>query len=126
MLNKLISCSGFRQVTRRCFTTNSLVLDKKQFVVVVKDYEDSECLQRRLEIREKHLSKAHDAKDNGTLLAGGAILDDHASGKMKGSVLLVSAGSPEEIETMIKNDPYYKAKVWESWKIHPVKFAIGL
>ncbi|KAI8369679.1 hypothetical protein BD560DRAFT_370581 [Blakeslea trispora] len=126
MFNKLAASSAFKQATRRCFSTNVSLLDKKQFVVVLKDYSDSECLQRRLEVREKHLSIAHNARDNGTLLVGGAILDNHASGKMKGSVLVLSAESPEEVETIITSDPYYKAKVWESWDIHPAKFAIGL
>lgn len=39
---------------------------------------------------------------------------------MEGSVLVITAESSQEIETMILNDPYYKAKVWEKWEILPV------
>lgn len=39
---------------------------------------------------------------------------------MKGSVLVISADSKEDIEKMILNDPYYDAKVWEKWEILPV------
>lgn len=39
---------------------------------------------------------------------------------MKGSVLVVSAESKEEIESKILNDPYYEGKVWEKWEILPI------
>jgi hypothetical protein len=50
---------------------------QKQFVVVLKDFKDPECLQRRLDAREKHLKDALEANSNGILNLGGAILDNH-------------------------------------------------
>ncbi|RCH81032.1 hypothetical protein CU098_001511, partial [Rhizopus stolonifer] len=117
MSNKLF----LNKVTRRLFSSSFVLPDKKQFVVFLKDYKDPECLQRRLGVREKHLSGAITANKNGSLQAGGAILDSHQSGKMKGSVMIMSAESTEEVEQMILQDPYTKAKVWESWEIYPFK-----
>lgn len=39
---------------------------------------------------------------------------------MEGSVLVITAESKQEIESMILGDPYYKGKVWEKWEILPV------
>lgn len=40
---------------------------------------------------------------------------------MKGSMVIYSGESVEEIEKAIRNDPYAKNKVWESWEIYPFK-----
>ncbi|OAD03326.1 hypothetical protein MUCCIDRAFT_134023, partial [Mucor lusitanicus CBS 277.49] len=93
---------------------------KHHFMVVLHDFTDSEALNRRLSVRDQHLQGALKAESDGNLLVGGAILDNHevnmtdgSSSKMKGSVLLLAAKSVEEIDEMIIQDPYYKAKVWE-------------
>ncbi|KAL9559811.1 hypothetical protein PS6_000570 [Mucor atramentarius] len=99
--------------------------DKHHFMVVLHDYTDSGALDRRLSVRDKHLQGALKAESEGNLLVGGAILDNHESSKMKGSVLLLAAKSIEEIDDMIIQDPYYKAKVWEKWEVYPIKCAIG-
>ncbi|CEP08472.1 hypothetical protein [Parasitella parasitica] len=92
-----------------------------QFLVMLHDYKDPEALNRRLATREEHLDGARRSESEGKLLVGGAILDDHESSKMKGSFLLISAKSVEEVNDMIINDPYYKAKAWEKWDVYPVK-----
>ncbi|KAI7897010.1 uncharacterized protein EV154DRAFT_557801 [Mucor mucedo] len=97
----------------------------KQFVAIIQDYTDPGALQRRLDIRNTHLKFALEAQDNGILNLGGAILDDHDSRKMKGSVLVYSAESKEDVEKIILSDPYYKAKVWEKWEILPFNLAVG-
>lgn len=43
------------------------------------------------------------------------------TGKMKGSAMICTGETIEEVEEMIKNDPYVKNKVWESWTIYPYK-----
>ncbi|KAG1460610.1 hypothetical protein G6F46_004742 [Rhizopus delemar] len=97
----------------------------KEFLVVLKDYSDPECLQRRLSIRNKHLAEAEVLKAQGVIKLGGPLLDSHEacfiSGKMKGSMAIYSGESVEEIEKVIRNDPYVKNKVWESWEIYPFK-----
>ena len=36
------------------------------------------------------------------------------TGKMKGSAMICTGETIEEVEEMIRNDPYVKNKVWES------------
>ncbi|KAF1799123.1 hypothetical protein FB192DRAFT_1394992 [Mucor lusitanicus] len=109
----------------RCFSSSALIKNKHHFMVVLHDFTDSEALNRRLSVRDQHLQGALKAESDGNLLVGGAILDNHESSKMKGSVLLLAAKSVEEIDEMIIQDPYYKAKVWEKWEVYPIKCAIG-
>lgn len=60
----------------------------KEFLVVLKDYSDPECLQRRLSIRNKHLAEAEVLKAQGVIKLGGPLLDSHEAcfivGKLKG------------------------------------------
>lgn len=37
---------------------------------------------------------------------------------------IYSGESVEEIEKVIRNDPYVKNKVWESWEIYPFKWYV--
>ncbi|PHZ08975.1 uncharacterized protein RHIMIDRAFT_267305 [Rhizopus microsporus ATCC 52813] len=61
----------------RAFSTKCPLLAPKKFVVIAKDFSDPECLQRRLEVRSKHLDGATELKKRGTIITGGAILDSH-------------------------------------------------
>ncbi|CAO3678799.1 unnamed protein product [Rhizopus microsporus] len=105
----------------RAFSTKCPLLAPKKFVVIAKDFSDPECLQRRLEVRNKHLDGATELKKRGTIITGGAILDSHETGKMKGSAMICTGETIEEVEEMIRNDPYVKNKVWESWTIYPYR-----
>ncbi|KAI8970662.1 hypothetical protein BDB01DRAFT_814646 [Pilobolus umbonatus] len=120
-----------RNIIRKCVQTQKASIytkqtchANKQFIVVIKDYEDSECLQRRMNTREEHLKSAVVCKEDGKLIAGGAILDSHEAGKMKGSIMISMAESIEELDQRLREDPYFKANVWEKWDIYPFKAAI--
>ncbi|CEG71781.1 hypothetical protein RMATCC62417_07453 [Rhizopus microsporus] len=109
----------------RAFSTKCPLLAPKKFVVIAKDFSDPECLQRRLAVRSKHLDGATELKKRGAIITGGAILDSHETGKMKGSAMICTGETIEEVEEMIRNDPYVKNKVWESWTIYPYKDAFN-
>ncbi|CAO3606968.1 unnamed protein product [Mucor hiemalis] len=64
-------------VVSRRFSTANPTLASKQFVVVLKDFKDPEALQRRLNVREKHLEGTLLAKERGIVNLGGAIFDNH-------------------------------------------------
>jgi hypothetical protein len=70
------------------------MLGKHTFLVVLHDYQDSECLQRRKNVREQHLVDAKETAVSGTILAGGAVLDNHEVKKKvslnKGSYCLIN------------------------------------
>ncbi|KAI9352391.1 hypothetical protein BD770DRAFT_393355 [Pilaira anomala] len=109
----------------RAFSIFSRMQAPKQFVVILKDFTDPECLQRRLANREAHLNGAFVNQDKGAIQLGAAILDKPEDGKMIGSCLIVTAESTEELDAMLKEDPYYKGKVWEKWDAYPIKTALG-
>ena len=92
------------------------------FVVIAKDGNDPQALQRRLAVREQHLQGIQPAAQSGMLQVGGAILD--ADGKMVGSMLLVDAESESEVRTFLDNDIYSQAQVWQSFEIYPFRRAV--
>ncbi len=61
-------------------------------------------------------------KDKGTLLTGGAILDDN--GTMVGSVAVVDFPSREELDAWLAVDPYVTGGVWRRIDVHPFKVAV--
>ncbi|CAO3666669.1 unnamed protein product [Rhizopus stolonifer] len=105
----------------RRFSTRSSLLAPKKFLVVLRDYTDPECLQRRLGIRGRHMEEVKIKKEQGIVETGGALLDSHESGIMKGSMLVLNAESVEEAEKIVKEDLYVTHNVWESWDIYPFK-----
>ena len=72
-------------------------------------------------VREAHLEAARKSKGDGRLITAGAILDE--AGKMIGSMLLFDLNSQEEVEEVLKADPYTKKGVWVRWSITPVRLA---
>lgn len=55
-------------------------LVSKQFVVIARDFDDANALERRLAVREKHLNRIKPKVDEGRVLCGGGILDSHEVG----------------------------------------------
>ncbi|CDS13840.1 hypothetical protein LRAMOSA06014 [Lichtheimia ramosa] len=111
------------QQQRRTLFSSSRV--SKQFVVIARDFDDAEALERRLAVREKHLNRILPKVDEGRVLLGGGILDSHESGKMLGSCLIVDAESKEQVQQLLEEDPYVKGKVWKDWDIYPFNCAVG-
>jgi uncharacterized protein len=46
-------------------------------------------------------------------------------GQNIGSLLLFKVASYDEAEALLHADPYFKARVWERWEIHPFLPAAG-
>ncbi|KAI9470468.1 hypothetical protein BDB00DRAFT_862584 [Zychaea mexicana] len=115
--------SLIRPLQKRAFSTSTPA--SKQFLVLIRDFKDSEALNRRLLIRDLHLKGANKEAAAGQLLCGGAVLDTHESGKMVGSCMIWEAESEEEVRKKLQADPYFEGKVWEDWDIFPFKVAVG-
>ena len=91
-------------------------------MLLATDYLDAETYSRRLSVREEHLARAKVAKEQGFLIAGGAILADQGSNdKMVGSLMIFEAENEEQIRKEIEQDPYVVNKVWENYEIWPFK-----
>jgi len=60
--------------------------EMQQYIIIGRDHEGPKGLEKRLAVREAHFVHARQAKKEGKLVVGGAILD--AQGKMAGSCII--------------------------------------
>lgn len=71
--------------------------------------------ERRARARDAHLEAAERLKEEGTLVHGGALLDD--DGHMVGSMLIIKAESRAALEALLAEDSYVKADVWKDIQV---------
>ncbi len=93
----------------------------QQYVVHAWDGHDSEALERRLQVRPRHLAEVSDLKGRGQYVVGGAMLDDE--GRMVGSTMIVQFESPDDLQAWLDREPYIQEEVWAKWEIHPFRVA---
>lgn len=93
-----------------------------QFVVIAHDGEDLQAPERRTKARPAHIEGAVRMKENGSMLTGGAILDD--DGAMIGSVMFVDFPSRAELDAWLASDPYVTGDVWRRIEIRPFRVAV--
>eukprot|EP01116_Phalansterium_solitarium_P011423 TRINITY_DN27098_c0_g1_i1.p1 TRINITY_DN27098_c0_g1~~TRINITY_DN27098_c0_g1_i1.p1 ORF type:complete len:136 (-),score=28.13 TRINITY_DN27098_c0_g1_i1:132-539(-) len=93
----------------------------EQWLLTAKDYTDADTLKRRMAVRETHLARARTAKANGSLVLGGAVLDEQG-GKMVGSMMVFKMNRAD-LDKFLKDEVYITGKVWESYEIKPFRAA---
>ena len=93
-----------------------------QFMIVAYDGTDQGALNRRLAVRDSHIAGAIELKNEGNLIAGGAILDD--TGRMIGSTTYVEFESRAELDAWLERDPYVTGDVWRDITITPIRLAV--
>ncbi len=93
----------------------------KQYVIIARDGNDKDALDRRMDTRPVHLSGAKQLKANNQFILGGAMLND--AGQMEGSVMIVQFETDEQFQHWYNNEPYITAGVWRSIEIKPFKVA---
>jgi len=92
-----------------------------QFVLIAYDGTDEGALERRMGVRDNHLSGISTLRRSNNFISGGAILDDN--GKMIGSMVLYEFPDRAALDAMLKDEPYIKAGVWKNITIHPFRLA---
>jgi len=92
-----------------------------QFLILADDFTDSDALNRRLAVRETHLTRMRAERPKGNFELGGAKLD--AEGKMVGSMLVINAANEEDAWEWIKQDPYVTGTVWNKITVTPFRLA---
>ncbi len=80
---------------------------------IVKAYDGEGMLEKRVEVRPRHLEGMSKMSDH--IICAGGLLDEE--GKMKGSALVLEFDSREELDDYIANEPYVIEKVWEKIEI---------
>lgn len=93
-----------------------------QFVVTAYDGKDEGAQDRRLSVREAHIEGAKQLKEQGHLIAGGAILDE--ADRMIGSTMYVEFDSKGELDHWLASDPYVKGNVWQDISVLPIRLAV--
>ena len=93
-----------------------------QFVVIAYDGEDSHAPERRTKARPAHIEGAARMKKDGSMLTGGAMLDD--DGAMIGSVMVVDFPSRAELDAWLASDPYVTGNVWRRIEVRPFRVAV--
>jgi uncharacterized protein YciI len=83
------------------------------------DYVEN-AVERRLPVREAHLTLAREAFARGELLMGGAFADP-----VDGAVLVFRADSPAVVEAFVAADPYVGSGLVTRWWIRPWTVAVG-
>lgn len=92
-----------------------------QFLVISYDGTDAEAPARRQAARPAHLEASRRLKEEGTLIEGGAILDDQV--RMIGSMALVDFPDREALDAWLARDPYVVGGVWQRIEVQPFRSA---
>jgi uncharacterized protein len=99
--------------TANAFSTSSN--RAKEYLAII--YDKPGMLQRRLEVREKHLEVARPDNRSGLLPLGGGLAEEFPETGQQfqfvGSTLIVSANSKAEALERLKQDIYYTSGVWD-------------
>jgi hypothetical protein len=97
-----------------------------QFLVTLYDGTDAEAPSRRQAARPAHLDGLTGNVAAGKLVFGGPIFDEAPGDLAKpiGSFLLVDCADRAELDAMIANDPYTRAKVWQKVDVKPVRLVV--
>lgn len=90
-----------------------------QFLVTAYDYTGKDGLNRRISAREKHVSFSNELIKKGQMIFGVALLDKN--GKMIGSSCVYEFPTKEDLQNMLKSEPYVTEKVWEKIEIEVCK-----
>ncbi len=93
-----------------------------QFVVIAHDGDDPQARDRRTKARPAHIEGAVKMKEDGSMLTGGAILDD--DGDMIGSVMFVDFPSRAELDAWLASDAYVTGDVWRHIEVRPFRVAV--
>ncbi len=93
-----------------------------QFLVIAYDKNDDQAVQRRQAVREKHLDAARRSIEAGTMLIGGAILNE--AGEMVGSMTVVSFPDRAEFDAWLQSVPYMRHGIWDRVEVRPYHTAV--
>ncbi|SHH44599.1 hypothetical protein SAMN02745229_00463 [Butyrivibrio fibrisolvens DSM 3071] len=88
---------------------------------IVKAYDGAGMLDKRMEVRPRHLEGMSKLGDH--IICAGGLLDDE--GKMKGSALILDFDSRKELDDYLANEPYVLEKVWEKIEVDNINVVIA-
>ena len=87
---------------------------------IVKAYDGEGMLDKRMEVRPRHLEGIDKIRDH--VICAGGLLDDE--GKMKGSVLIMEYDTREQLDEYLANEPYVQEHVWVKIEVERMNVVI--
>ena len=87
---------------------------------IVKAYDGEGMLDKRMEVRPRHLEGIERIKEH--VICAGGLLDDE--GKMMGSVLIMEYESREQLDEYLANEPYVQENVWQKIEVERMNVVI--
>ena len=87
---------------------------------LVKAYDGSNMLEKRMEVRPRHLEGMKTLGKQ--IICTGGPLDDE--GKMKGSALVMEFPDRAALEEYLKNEPYVVENVWQKIEVEPMNVVL--
>ncbi len=87
---------------------------------VVNAHDGKNMLEKRMEVRPRHLENMTRNKEH--VICAGGILDE--AGKPIGSVLVLDFESRDQLDAYLAGEPYIIEKVWEDVKVEPLNVVI--
>lgn len=87
---------------------------------VVRAYDGKGMLEKRLEVRPRHLESIERIRKH--VVCAGGLLDDE--GKMKGSLLVMEFESRQKFDEYLANEPYVLEHVWEKIDVERMNVVI--
>jgi uncharacterized protein len=85
------------------------------FLVIGKDYADG--YSRRMENRSAHLEYLRKLSSEGKLYVASGLLNEDKM--LNGSASFFTVDSKDEVEELLKDEPYVTGNVWETIEIIP-------
>ncbi len=87
---------------------------------MIKAYDGKGMLERRMEVRPRHLQGMSRLKEH--IVCAGGLLDDE--GKMKGSVLILDFPDRAALDDYLRNEPYVTEGVWETIEVESMNVVL--
>jgi hypothetical protein len=91
------------------------------FVIIGKDGDDPEALNRRMAARDSHIAYSDLAVKTGEQVIGAAVINQE--GQMAGSIMIVEFDDIEGVKSWLDKEAYVTGKVWQDIQIIPCKIA---
>lgn len=82
-----------------------------KFLVNAYDYRDENALERRLEVRSKHMEGIKELYEAKKILFASAMINEDDI--MCGSSLVMEFDTRDDLDNWLKYEPYVKNNVWE-------------
>ena len=92
----------------------------KEMQFLVKAYDGEGMLDKRMEVRPRHL-EGMKALGKQVICAGG-LLDD--AGRMKGSALVMEFPNRAALDEYLNNEPYVVEGVWQKIEVEPMNVVL--